>query len=64
MHSIDFEDVTEATEDAANSATDEDAASNMADLKLFSSERLPNPELSVANAMVVLMAYSTSAGLN
>lgn len=26
MHSIDFEDVTEATEDAANSPMDEDAA--------------------------------------
>lgn len=33
-------------------------------MKLFSSERLPNCDLSVADAMVTLMAYSTSAGLN
>ncbi|KAH7971274.1 hypothetical protein HPB49_020827 [Dermacentor silvarum] len=33
-------------------------------MKLFSSERLPNCDLSVADAMVTLMAYSTLAGLN
>ncbi|KAL1482014.1 hypothetical protein MTO96_034072 [Rhipicephalus appendiculatus] len=32
--------------------------------KLFSKERLPNSDLSVADAVVTLMAYSTSGGLN
>ncbi|KAL1486832.1 hypothetical protein MTO96_046799 [Rhipicephalus appendiculatus] len=32
--------------------------------RLFSDERLPNSDLNVREAMIILMAYSTSAGLN
>ncbi|XP_075742920.1 uncharacterized protein LOC142796363 [Rhipicephalus microplus] len=32
--------------------------------RLFSDERLPNSDLNVGEAMIILMAYSTSAGLN
>lgn len=54
-------------EDASDedTASDVDKASDVEDfLKLFSNDRLPNSQLSVADAMVMLMAYSTSAGLN
>lgn len=32
--------------------------------RLFSDERLPNSDLNVREAMIILMAYSKSAGLN
>ncbi|KAH7961758.1 hypothetical protein HPB52_011927 [Rhipicephalus sanguineus] len=51
--------------DAGTGESDEQTAVGEDDFaKLFSHERLPHSDLSVADAMVMLMAYSTSAGLN
>ncbi|KAH7971035.1 hypothetical protein HPB49_018183 [Dermacentor silvarum] len=60
------EEMTESADvDAGNEGLRADTVNGEDDfMKLFSSERLPNCDLNVADAMVTLMAYSISAGLN